>query len=130
MSVTPDETVVSEVRALTKYDDTIVSTIDMAVLLSRAKKELEADVGDTVDFTNPTANTALFWLLALFTKIHTGDIGSVDFAVGELESASLDTESNLWLQSYHSRREQLRGTTGVVFGHRKTARSDRTYGVY
>lgn len=119
---------IEEVRVLTGYDREIISGPEMVSLESRARKELTAEVGSDLDFTDATADTALFWLLCLFTKIHTGEIATSNFKVGELESRPLDAETNLWLRNYQERRDQLVGSHGGFFGHVAPQRQDREYG--
>lgn len=120
-------TVIEEVRALTGYDSTVISTADMTMLDTRAQKELEADVGQTVDFSGVTADSALFWLLSLFTKVHTGEIAAGAFSIGEVEEQSLDPEQNMWLKRYYSRRDQLVGSVTARYGSVAHTRDGREY---
>lgn len=117
---------IREVRALTGFGGETISEGQFYNLIRRAEKELSADVGREPDYeTDVTADTARFWLLALFSKIHVGDIATGSFSVGEIQTQSLaDNEAQMWLDKYHARRDQLVGSDG--FGHVQSTR--REYG--
>lgn len=121
-----DGQIITEVRALTDYDTSIIDRRAMSTLIDSAKDEVQDDVGRDLVFDTRTERRALVWLLALFCKVHTGEIGSAASSVGELESEPLSPEDNMWLQNYYRKRDSVRGAT--AFGSTAAGRADRTYG--
>lgn len=123
-----DDELVAEVRALTNFQDDVISDSDMRTLVTIAKREIRTLSGlPSPDwYEENDAEQALFWLTALFTKVHTGHIGGVSYSVGELEQAPLRETNQFWLNRFQQHLSNL--SAGTLYGHTSVSRPDRTYG--
>lgn len=122
-----DNELIAEVRALTSYGADVISDPDMTSLVASAKEEiLDAVDEDALDWYNVrSAERALFWLLALFTKVHTGQVGGAGFTIGELEQAPLLGTAEFWLTRFYQHLWKIGNAES--FGITSVSRDDRTY---
>lgn len=121
-------TIQSRARTLTGYDSGIISNSDLTTLEELAKDEIAVDTGrDNIDYSGGAGKSAAMWLLCLFCKIHTGEIGAEGFSVGELESKELEGQNRVWFNQFRKRVSSLQ-VNGGLFGSTRTVRSGREYG--
>lgn len=121
-------TIQSRARTLTGYDSGIISNSDMTTLEELTKDEIAIDTGrDDIDFTAGQGKSAAMWLLCLFCKIHTGEIGAEGYAVGELESRHLEGQHKVWFNNYRKREASLQADGGR-YGSVRSIRRGREYG--
>lgn len=122
-----DAELIAEVRSLTGYGTGVIPGDDMESLLSVAKDEilLETEEDDLDWYNDRPAERALYWLLALFTKIRTKEIGSAGFSIGELEQTPLQGAESFWLGQFHRHLWNIGNAT--PFGITSVSRTDRTY---
>jgi hypothetical protein len=122
-----DGTLMAEVRAMTNYDEGIVTGSEFQEITEIAKRELKSNKNDPdLEFyTDIRAERTLFWLVCIFAKVKGGEIDGASFSISELD---VDSEKggnslyfdNFW-RNYHSIGD------GRPRGHLKGQRSDRTY---
>lgn len=122
-----DNELITEVRSLTNYGTQVISDPDMQNLVASAKDEILIAVDETsLDWYNErAAERALYWLVALFTKVHTGQIGGAGFAIGELEQSPLRGTEQFWLNQFN--RHLWNIGSASAFGITSVTRDDRTY---
>lgn len=126
MAANNDE-LIAEVRSLTGYGTGVISADDMSNLVTVAQEEiLDLQDTNTLDwYSVRSAERALFWLVALFTKVHTKEIGGAGFTVGELRQEPLPEAAQFWLDRFHSHLFKIGNNT--AFGIRSVGRTDREY---
>jgi hypothetical protein len=137
---TDDGTLVAEVRALTDYDETIMSDLELLALVDVAKEEIKADVDDTtITFYSgdQKADRALFWLTCLFAKIKLGEIEAPNVSISSLRirQASVAERYGVWVKNFEKNLAGIvtsdgEAAVGRPMGHTKVARteSERSYG--
>lgn len=124
---TDDDSLVLEVRAITGYDDDILSDAEVERLLALAKREIEASKDNpNVDYYgNIQAERALFWLTGVFMKIRMGEIDGESFSISELKVDSGDSDNSMYLRNFWNHYHSI--GDGRPRGHLKGQRSDREY---
>jgi hypothetical protein len=83
-----DAELVSEVRALTDYDDTIFSDGELLELVNIGKDELRSEWGDEgyQFYDGPLiADRALFWFVVVAAKIRAGEIAGSNINIADIE---------------------------------------------
>jgi hypothetical protein len=128
---TTDSELIEEVRAFTGYTTSDISDQNMQSLVDIAKRELESDFG-TSDFNfygeNLDIERALFWFTCIGTKVRTGEIGSIDFTLDDIESSTPPDAYQFWFSQFEKRRSlATTQLTGVSAASRSIERDNRTY---
>ena len=126
---TNDQELISEVRSLTDYDETILSDSDMQDLVGLAKREIEIEVGERVDdfYSNRIREGALFWLVCFFTKLKTGEYEGMDLTISEIEINKVPegSDTRIWIRNFNKRFRQLRSENRSYVAN--VSRSGREY---
>jgi hypothetical protein len=128
-----DSELISEVRALTDYDDRILSNSDVQTLVNIGKKEIRAEYGDPETFPgfysgNLSLDRALFWFTCIACKIKTGEIGGIELSISDLDAQSGEgTGFETWFRNFSKR---LRAYEAAEMGMASTnaSRDNRSYG--
>ena len=124
---TDDTTLKAEVRAITDYDEGILSDPDLQEVVGIAKREIQSNKNNPdLDFYGDIrAERTLFWLTCIFTKVKGGEIDGGSFSISELDVETQDGDDSLFFnnfwRNYHSIGE------GRPRGHLKGQRPNRTY---
>lgn len=123
-----DDELILEVRALTGYSGETISDPDMQALIEAAKDEVLYAVGaDSLEwYADRSAERSIFWLVALFTKVRTGEVGGAGFTIGELEQVPLVETTAFWLKQAQQHMANI--TDHRAYGIRSVSRDNRTYG--
>lgn len=127
---TSDSELKDEVRGLTDYDSSIITSGEMDTLLSIAKSEIETEVSDgSLDFySDNRLERSLFWLICLFTKIKTGEYEGMDLAISEVEMNKIPDgdDGSIWLNEFERRLHQYKSLDKTYVA--SISRTDRSYG--
>jgi hypothetical protein len=131
---TSDTELMSEVRAMTHYDTSIVSDSTMQTLIDVGKKEIEADFPETPASPFPgfyagnlQIDRALFWFVCIAAKIRVGEISGISISSGQfLDVEPSDTDDPFLFRNFQRRLANVMGKTGP--GQIQVERDGRTYG--
>jgi hypothetical protein len=134
-----DTSLVTEVRSLTDYDNSIYSATELIELIEIAKGEIRSDVGDPTltfyDTEGSPEERALFWLTCIFAKMKAGEIDAPNISISSLRirQASEGERYGLWFSRFEVHRSRIQtseeDTAGRPMGIINATRDDeRTYG--
>lgn len=125
--VADDTELADNVRALTDYDETILTDSELQEVIQLAKGEFWADTDTSEPFYsgNKQADQALFWLTCLFAKIKVGELSAPDFQIAEIDVEQSSDEESRWFSNYRRYRDiATAGSSGKIG---QISRSNRTY---
>jgi len=131
-----DDELVEEVRALTDYDEHVMSTGQLMNLVDLGKQQLESYLGTSpIDFyasDRGDSQRALFWFTCIAAKVAGGEIAGINL---QLESIRTQNPANIhydyWFDNF---RQTLRAAEGEgdsgnpSAASRVLSRTDRSYG--
>ena len=124
------QALVHEVRALTGYTEAVLPPEDMETLYQIAVDDIRGIIGiDPQEVENPAAERAVFWSLALFGKIHMGEMEGLDFKIGSISVHQLPRRdiTRVWYRQLDAYLNALRSDASVG-GMTSVNRDDREYG--
>mgnify|MGYP006285300615 FL=1 len=128
-----DTELIAEVRSLVGYGETVIPNVEFQSLIDIAKRDLVLELDGTAPadwYNDGSAETALFYSVCLFSKIRTGEIGGVQYAVAELEKRPLPETELFWLKRVEKALASLKSEEdrNSGFAHSTISRTDRVYG--
>lgn len=128
---TDDYTLQKEVRVQTGLtDESVLSDENLRTLVSRAKSEIEDEIGKGVEnfYATNDLEGALFWLTCIFA-VGEGVGGGDAFSIGELEYRPGDGQSYpmAWDARYEKYLAGIQGNRLNHFGSSTVNRTDRVY---
>jgi hypothetical protein len=127
---TNESELIEEVRALTGYDQSIMTDATMQELVNIGKEELGREFSE--DFPgffggNTDADRALFWFTCIAAKVRAGEIAGVNISVGSIRATSYsNSKYAFWFDNFQKRMESAYG--GKPVNLQSLERDNRSYG--
>jgi hypothetical protein len=135
---TSDSELITEARALTDYEQMILSDSEFQKLVDVGKEELRAEYGDPDTFPGFYAgdlnlDRALFWFVCIAAKVKAGEIASVDISVSDLDASQPAGDHQYWFRNFSKRlaafsRGQGPGNVNISRADNRTYEYDRPQG--
>lgn len=127
---TTDAELISEVRALTDYDIGIISDSKMQEIVNIGKEEITSHLDDhNINWYSQEyhdATRALYWFVVIGTKIHTGELASVNLTIGSIRATAYS--ENKFGHLFRSFDSRLRSAGGAHAVSAQIERDNRSYG--
>lgn len=121
---------ISDIRFITDYSPDIISDSDIQDGIRFSQREMVSMLPSGADpFNSDERNVALralMWATCYHLKVKNGEIEGGDFSIAELDIETISSEDSLYLRKFKD--NFLRLSSGNVYGHINSGRSDRTYG--
>lgn len=121
--------IIEECRSLTGYNEAILPPEELETLYQIAVSDIEGVVGeDLAEVENPAAGRAVFWSMALFAKIHMGEMEGLDFNIGSIKIHQLPRRdiTRVWYRQLDQYLNALRSEASTG-GLTTVSRNDREY---
>jgi len=131
---TTDTELITEARAITDYDTSILSDAEMQELVDIGKEEIELEYPLTDDLFPGFYNgdleidRALFWFVCVAAKVKVGELGGLDINAGSFLDVSPHSSSESFaLQKFQQRMKGV-AVRGGMAQETISRASERTYG--
>jgi hypothetical protein len=128
-----DADIIDEARALTDYDEGLISDSTFQQLVDIGKEELEEEFSTQAEpFVgfyngNQAADRALFWFTCIAAKVRAGEIAGVNLTVGSIRATSYsNSKFDFWFDNFNQKFEEATG--GKPSRLQNLSRDNRTYG--
>lgn len=131
----------NEVRDITDYPSTVISSADLDDLVASAKREVQSQANNYdinfYDSNDLDGNRALMWTTCLFCKMKAGELDGAEYSLESLDvspatAAGIENGRNpaTWLRKANKYIGRLSKNMEEVsaFGHQGVERDNRTYG--
>lgn len=135
---TSDSELITEARALTDYNVSIMSDSEFQTLVDIGKEELRAEYGDPETFPgfysgDLNLDRALFWFVCIAAKVKAGEISGIDISVGDLDASNSNGEYSYWFDNFSKRLNAFSrgggpGQTNISRADERTYEYDRPQG--